>query len=190
MPNQYQQMQRPAAIELRANFPYLQLRNCVRGELATYDAGYLGFRHTEFTAGRLVAEMDARDDLKTPFGNLHGGCLSAMVDHCLGVVFYPVIPMGSWVATTEFKLNLLRPVSSGTCVAAEIISLGRTSGVARIDICNDGRAVCAAQGTVTVVAPKTTLLMSANRAGDSSAPCRPARAHGGWAVAGGRPLSL
>jgi uncharacterized protein (TIGR00369 family) len=79
-----------------------------------------------------------------------------MVDHCLGVVFYPVIPMGSWVATTEFKLNLLRPVSSGTCVAtAEIISLGRTSGVARIDICNGGRAVCAAQGTVTVVAPKT-----------------------------------
>jgi uncharacterized protein (TIGR00369 family) len=115
-------------------------------------AGYLGFRHTEFVAGRLVAEMDARDDLKTPFGNLHGGCLSAMVDHCLGVVFYPVIPQGSWVATTEFKLNLLRPVSNGTCVAvADIVSLGRTSGVARIDVTNDGRLVCAAQGTVTVV---------------------------------------
>ncbi|MCE5289737.1 MAG: PaaI family thioesterase [Nocardiaceae bacterium] len=120
-------------------------------------AGYLGFRHVEFVAGRLVAEMDARDDLKTPFGNLHGGCLSAMVDHCLGVVFYPVIPEGSWVATTEFKLNLLRPVSAGTCVAvADIVSLGRTSGVARIDITNDGRAVCAAQGTVTVVSGRAT----------------------------------
>jgi len=118
-------------------------------------AGYLGFRHTDFSAGRLVVEMDARDDLKTPFGSLHGGCLSALVDHCLGVVFYPVIPAGSWVATTEFKLNLLRPVSSGTCVAvAEIISLGKSSGVARIDITNDGRAVCAAQGTVTVVGQK------------------------------------
>jgi uncharacterized protein (TIGR00369 family) len=118
-------------------------------------AGYLGFRHTDFLAGRLVVEMDARDDLKTPFGSLHGGCLSALVDHCLGVVFYPVIPAGSWVATTEFKLNLLRPVSSGTCVAvAEIISLGKSSGVARIDITNDGRAVCAAQGTVTVVGQK------------------------------------
>lgn len=118
-------------------------------------AGYLGFRHTELIAGRLVAEMDARDDLKTPFGNLHGGCLSAMVDHCLGMVFYPVIPEGSWVATTEFKLNLLRPVSTGTCVAvADIVSLGRTSGVARIDVTNDGRAVCAAQGTVTVVSGK------------------------------------
>ena len=107
------------------------------------------------TAGRLVAEMDAREDLLTPFGNLHGGCLSAFVDHCLGVVFYPVIPKGAWVATTEFKLNLLRPVSSGVCVAvAEIISLTKRSGVARIDITNDGKGVCAAQGTVTIVLPK------------------------------------
>ena len=113
----------------------------------------LDFRHIESSAGRLVVEMDARADLLTPFGTLHGGCLSAMVDHCLGVVFYPVIPPGSWVATTEFKLNLLRPVSSGVCVAvADIIALGKRSGVARIDITNTGRPVCAAQGTVTVVA--------------------------------------
>ena len=113
---------------------------------------FLNFRHTELTAGQLVAEMETRDDLLTPFGNLHGGCLSAMVDHCLGVVFYPVIPAGSWVATTEFKLNLLRPVSSGVCVAvADIVSLGKRSGVARIDITNGDKAVCAAQGTVTIV---------------------------------------
>ena len=116
---------------------------------------YLDFRHAALTAGRLEAEMDARQDLLTPFGNLHGGCLSAFVDHCLGVVLYPVIPKGAWVATTEFKLNLLRPVSSGVCVAvAEIISLTKRSGVARIDITNNDKAVCAAQGTVTIVLPK------------------------------------
>ncbi|MGE0512107.1 MAG: PaaI family thioesterase [Acidimicrobiia bacterium] len=118
-------------------------------------SAYLDFRHAELGPGRLIAEMDARTDLLTPFGNLHGGCLSAFVDHCLGVVFYPVIPKGAWVATTEFKLNLLRPVSGGVCVAtAEIISLTKRSGVARIDITNDGAAVCAAQGTVTIVAPR------------------------------------
>ena len=109
---------------------------------------FLSFRHTELAAGRLVAEMETRAELLTPFGTLHGGCLSAMVDHCLGVVFYPVIPGGSWVATTEFKLNLLRPVSSGVCVAVtDIVSLGKRSGVARIDISNrveDGK-VCGAQ---------------------------------------------
>ncbi len=116
---------------------------------------FLEFRHTELTAGRLVAEMDTREDLLTPFGNLHGGCLSALVDHCLGVLFYPVIPAGSWVATTEFKLNLLRPVSSGVCIAvANIVSLGKRSGVARIDVSNNDKAVCAAQGTVTIVPVK------------------------------------
>ncbi|MDP2292496.1 MAG: phenylacetic acid degradation protein, partial [Actinomycetota bacterium] len=46
-------------------------------------------------------------------------------------------------------------VSSGVCVAvAEIISLTKRSGVARIDITNEGNGVCAAQGTVTIVLPK------------------------------------
>jgi 1,4-dihydroxy-2-naphthoyl-CoA hydrolase len=118
--------------------------------------GFLGFRHVELTAGRLVAEMDARDDLLSPFGNLHGGCLSAFVDHCLGVVFYPLIPRGAWVATTEFKLNLLRPVSGGTCVATtDVIAKTRRSGVARIDVTNGDELVCAAQGTVTIVVPQS-----------------------------------
>jgi 1,4-dihydroxy-2-naphthoyl-CoA hydrolase len=117
---------------------------------------YLEIRHTELSAGHLVAEMDARKELLTPFGNLHGGCLSAFVDHCLGVVFYPVIPKGAWVATTEFKLNLIKPVSAGICQAtARVIALAKRSGVARIDVVNDDRLVCAAQGTVTIVLPKT-----------------------------------
>ncbi|PBJ52574.1 hypothetical protein BB734_15600, partial [Mycobacterium avium subsp. hominissuis] len=86
-----------------------------------------------------------------------GTAQSAMVDHCLGVVFYPVMPAGCWVATTEFKVNLVRPVSGGVCVAvADIISLGKRSGVARIDITNSGMLVCAAQGTITVMPPKET----------------------------------
>ena len=116
---------------------------------------YLAIRHTKLSAGCLVAEMDAREDLLTPFGNLHGGCLSAFVDHCLGVVFYPVIPKGAWVATTEFKLNLIKPVSAGICQAtAQVLALAKRSGVARIDVVNDNQLVCAAQGTVTIVLPK------------------------------------
>jgi len=117
---------------------------------------YLAIRHVELGAGHLVAEMDARAELLTPFGNLHGGCLAAFVDHCLGVVFYPVIPKGAWVATTEFKLNLIKPVSAGSCRAtAQVLALSRRSGVARIDVVNADQLVCAAQGTVTVVLPKT-----------------------------------
>lgn len=117
---------------------------------------YLAIRHTQLGAGRLVAEMDAREELLTPFGNLHGGCLSAFVDHCLGVVFYPVIPKQAWVATTEFKLNFVKPVAAGICRAtAEVLALAKRSGVARVDVVNDDQLVCAAQGTVTIVLPRT-----------------------------------
>jgi 1,4-dihydroxy-2-naphthoyl-CoA hydrolase len=116
---------------------------------------YLGIRHTEVGPGILRAELDVRDELKTPFGNLHGGVIAALCDHVLGTVCYPVIPRGAWAATTEFKLNYLTPVTGGTLAAtAEIASLSSRTAVVRIEVRNDGRLVCAAQGTVLVMPPR------------------------------------
>jgi 1,4-dihydroxy-2-naphthoyl-CoA hydrolase len=119
--------------------------------------GYLGLRHVEVGPGRLRAEVDVREELKTPFGNLHGGVLAALCDHVLGTVCYPVIPRGAWAATTEFKLNYLVPVTTGTLSAtARIVSLTKRTAVVRIDVVNEGRLACAAQGTVLVMVPATT----------------------------------
>lgn len=116
---------------------------------------YLGLKVTGVEAGRLVCEMPVTDELITNMGNMHGGCMSAMCDHVLGVVMYPVMPPGSWAATTEFKVNLLAPVTGGTCVAtAEIISMSKRMAVVRIEVTNEDRLVAAAQGTCTIVAPK------------------------------------
>lgn len=124
---------------------------------------YLGIEATEFTAGRLVAGFDVTDEVITMFGNMHGGCISALVDHVLGVVMYPVMPERYWAATTEFKINLLAPVSGGRVEAtAEIISMTKRLAVVRVDVENvteDGagpqrRLVAVAQGTSTIVAPK------------------------------------
>jgi len=117
--------------------------------------GYLGLRLVEFAPGRLRAEMQVRDELLTPFGNLHGGVLAAACDHVLGCVCYPHMKPGQWAATTEFKLNYLAPVSQG-CVAAEaqILSITRTTAVVRIEISNEGRTACVAQGTVLIRDPK------------------------------------
>jgi len=116
---------------------------------------YLGIRHTRAEAGVLDAQVEVRDELKTPFGNLHGGVLAALCDHVLGTVLYPVIPRGSWAATTEFKLNYLAPVSEGVIDAcARIVSLTKRTAVVRIDVTNADRLVCVAQGTVLIMAPK------------------------------------
>ena len=116
---------------------------------------FLGLKIVDVGPGRLRAEMAVRDELLTPFKNVHGGVISAVCDHVLGCVCYPVMKRGQWAATTEFKLNLLAPVSAGMITAdAVIASLSRTQAVVRIDVSNDGRLVAIAQGTVTIRDPK------------------------------------
>ncbi len=117
--------------------------------------GYLGIVVDSLEPGHIEAHFDVTDELVTMIGNIHGGCLSVLCDHCLGVILYPVMPPGYWAATTEFKVNLLRPVSKGTCTArGEIITMSKRLAVVRIDVENEGRLVAVAQGTATIVAPK------------------------------------
>ena len=116
---------------------------------------FLGVRFTEFQPGLLRAELSVRDELLTPFKNLHGGVLSAVCDHVLGCVCYPHMKRGQWAATTEFKLNLLAPVTTGKVSAeAEIVSLTRATAVVRIQIENEGRLAAIAQGTVLIRDPR------------------------------------
>jgi uncharacterized protein (TIGR00369 family) len=116
--------------------------------------GYLGIRFEALTAGRLVATMTVRAELVTPMGAVHGGVMAGFVDHALGCVLYPLMKRGQWAATTEFKLNYLRAVKSGTLTAeATVLSLGRRSAVVRVDVSNDGTLVCVAQGTLLISDP-------------------------------------
>lgn len=116
---------------------------------------FLGARIVDIQPGYLRAELEVSDRLLTPMGNMHGGVLSALSDHVLGCVCYPHMGKGQWAATTEFKINLLAPVSKGIVAAeANIISMTKSTAVVRIDITNEGRACGAAQGTVTIRDPR------------------------------------
>ena len=116
---------------------------------------YLGFQIVDVGPGTMHGQMQVREELLTPFGNIHGGVLSAFCDHMLGCVCYPVMKPGQWAATTEFKINLTAPVTKGVVDAkAEIIVMTRTMAVVRIDVFNEGRVAAMAQGTVTVRDPK------------------------------------
>jgi uncharacterized protein (TIGR00369 family) len=65
------------------------------------------------------------------------------------------MPRGQWAATTEFTLNDLAPVFGGAELRAEstVLSLGRRSAVVRVDVTNDGKLACVAQGTLLISDP-------------------------------------
>jgi uncharacterized protein (TIGR00369 family) len=105
--------------------------------------------------GRLTCGLPVTEELLNPFGAAHGGVVSALIDHALGAVCFPVIPRGSWPATQEFKINFLAPARVGRMEAeAHIVAMSKRTAVVRIDVTNGGRLVCAAQGTVAVMPPK------------------------------------
>ncbi len=115
---------------------------------------FIGFETVDVGPGTMQARFEVRKELMTPIGNMHGGVLAAFCDHLLGTVCYPVMKKGQWAATTEFKLNLSRPVSKGTVDGyAKIITMGRTQAVVRIDVVNENRLVASAQGSVTIMYP-------------------------------------
>lgn len=116
--------------------------------------GWLGITIEEMTPGFLRASMPVRDELVTVVGAIHGGVMAGLVDHALGCVLYPLMKSGQWAATTEFKINYLAAVKTGTLVAeSRVLSCGRRSAVVRVDVTNDGRLACVAQGTLLISDP-------------------------------------
>jgi uncharacterized protein (TIGR00369 family) len=117
--------------------------------------GYLGITVVDTGPGSMRCALEVRPELLNPFGVMHGGVISALVDHTLGAVCYPVIPRGTWSATTEFKVNFLAPVRQGTVEArSAILSMSKRTAVVRVDVTNDERLVALAQGTVTLQPPR------------------------------------
>jgi len=115
---------------------------------------YLGAKLEEYGPGRLTARMTVTSEFVTPMGTIHGGVMAGFVDHVLGCVLYPLMQRGQWAATTEFKLNYLAAVKTGELLAeSTVVSLGRRSAVVKVEVVNQERLVCIAQGTLLISDP-------------------------------------
>ena len=121
-------------------------------------SGYLGMRITRADPGVAVVEVELRDELVHQFGAVHGGVVAALVDQALGSAVFPLVPLGTWPATLEFKLNYVAAARRGTVRATgRVVSFRRRTAVVQVDVENeDGdeiRLVAVAQGTISLNAP-------------------------------------
>ena len=78
---------------------------------------YLGMRITEVGPGWCVCVIGLRPELQNPFGAAHGAVVASLVDHVLGSAVFPLVPLGTWPATLEFKLNYLAAARGGVAVS-------------------------------------------------------------------------
>ena len=128
------------------------LRAIISGDLpAPPISKTLSLALVEADEGRVVFKGLPKVDYLNPGGSVHGGWTATIMDSALACVVHSVLKKGEALATTEFKLNLLRPVmpdmGEGTC-EANIVSRGRTIGVSEARM-TDSRDRLLAFGTET-----------------------------------------
>jgi len=78
---------------------------------------HVGLSVEEFGPGTVRCRLAYRAELDNNVGMVHGGALSALVDHTLSPAVYPLVDPGVWVATTNLTMQYLAPVRSGDCIA-------------------------------------------------------------------------
>lgn len=111
-------------------------------------------RIAAFEPGRVVLEVDVRDDLLQQNGFLHGGVLSYAADNAL--TFAGGSVLGPSVLTSGFSIDYLRPGKGRLLSArAEVLESTRKRAVCRCDLVmveDDGteKVAAAAQGTIAL----------------------------------------
>jgi uncharacterized protein (TIGR00369 family) len=111
----------------------------------------LGLSIDDVQPGLLVCSLPVRPELMSGVGALHGGALTALVDHALSLAVYPLVEPGKWVATLESKVNFLEAVRGGELTArARVVSLKTRVAVVSVEVENEGRLAATAQGTLYI----------------------------------------
>jgi len=99
------------------------------------------------------ARVPIRDDLRQPFGLMHGGVMSSLVESvCSRATALAVYGDGMAAMGQSINVNFLRPITSGHAeVKARARHRGRTSWVWDVEVLNaDGKLCALAQMTIAV----------------------------------------
>jgi uncharacterized protein (TIGR00369 family) len=101
-------------------------------------ADLIGFALTEVDFGRAVFESTPEFRHYNPLGTVHGGYAATLLDSCMGCAVHTTLPAGVGYITLEFKVTLIRGISTETGV---VTAEGR--------ILNSGRRAASAEGRLT-----------------------------------------
>ena len=122
-------------------------------------AGLVGYRLVSVTEGRTLFELPPRHRHTNPFGTIHGGILSTLLDTTMTTAVWSTLAPGLIVATMALNINFTRPVGSDSGILrceGRSIHVGRRTATAegrltdaRGRLCAHGTATCAVRSIGT-----------------------------------------
>lgn len=103
--------------------------------------------------GSATGYVEASEEHLNPYGIVHGGAVSALVDTAMGAAVAPMLRDGERCATIEMQVRFLRSAGVGTLRAdASVLKPGSTVFHAECNVTDgEGRAVATATATFAVI---------------------------------------
>ena len=121
----------------------------------TFDALY-GLEVLETGEDRVTARVRIRDEIKQPFGLVHGGVYASIAEAITSqATAFAVVPEGNIAMGLSNQTNFLRPITSGEWVHATATRRhrGASTWVWEVDITDDEGRLCAIVRMTVAVRP-------------------------------------
>jgi len=124
-------------------------------EMKPHFAGLLGIEWLDDDPERARARIEVREDLLQPFGIVHGGVMSTLVESlCSRSTALVVVPEGMAAMGQSINVNFLRPISQGSIeVTARARHRGRTTWVWDAEVRDAEERLCALSQMTIAVRP-------------------------------------
>jgi uncharacterized protein (TIGR00369 family) len=112
----------------------------------------LSMKLVDMGIGYSLLEIDLTQKHLQPFGMVHGGVFSSIIDAAaFWAVYTGIEDPAAGMTTVDLKLNYLSPATSGKLIArGRQIKVGRTLGYAEAQVVNQDEKILA-HGTSTVI---------------------------------------
>lgn len=104
------------------------------------------------------ARVEMRDELRQPYGILHGGVYSTLVESICSVATATAVHEQGMIAMGQsIEVSFLRPVTAGHAEArAAARHRGRTTWVWQVEVLDDDERLCAVAKMTMAVRPAPT----------------------------------
>jgi uncharacterized protein (TIGR00369 family) len=109
----------------------------------------VGLELVEFEYGEASIKLAMRDELRQPYGLLHGGATATLIDTATAFAVISTQAAGEQSTTVDLTIHYLRPHTSGEIVCtAKIVRAGRRITTVSAEVANaEGKLIATALST-------------------------------------------
>jgi uncharacterized protein (TIGR00369 family) len=113
----------------------------------------LGFELVDLRFGEAVVKLKMRDELRQPYGVLHGGATASLIDTAMAFACISCLPEGEKTTTIDLTVHYLRPHTEGEIFCtAKVVRNGKRIQTVSAEVVNEeGKLIATSLSTYTKI---------------------------------------